>query len=136
MKSRKPKQYNFDGLGGCVVRRKARKTGTLVGVYHGVQSGMECDRETPWVTVCEEHGNLVGHRSLRDAMGWAADPEMFCEDCRPVAPLNSLDDQHWRVDDDEGAVRSAPSSGTTIVKVVKDDAGKVVEIRFDYWGKP
>lgn len=82
MKSRTPKQYNFNGLSGCVVQRVARKTGSIVGVYHGVQSGMENDPETPWVTVCEVHGNLVGHPSLRQAMGWAADPEMFCEDCR------------------------------------------------------
>jgi hypothetical protein len=79
---REVKQYGFNGITGCVVQRKSRKTGRLVGVYHGVQSGMESDPETPWVTVCEEHGMLVGHPSLRLAMGWAADPEVFCEDCR------------------------------------------------------
>jgi hypothetical protein len=82
MKARKPKQYGFNGIEGCVVQRKARETGTLVGVYHGFQSGMESDPETPWVTVCEVHGSIVGHSSLRLAMGWAADPEQWCEECR------------------------------------------------------
>ena len=45
------KEYHHNGLAGCVQQRKARATGTLVGVYHGEQSGMECDPDYPWITV-------------------------------------------------------------------------------------
>jgi hypothetical protein len=79
---RTAKGYGFNGLAGCVTQRKNRKTGNLIGVYHGEQSGIESDPESPWVTLCEEHGNLVCHRSLRLAMDHAAAPEMWCEDCQ------------------------------------------------------
>ena len=97
------REYSFHNLTGCVQRTKTRQTGTLVGVYHGVQSGG--DRESangarggesdppipslrgaqtrgPWVTVCEVHDNLVCHPTLALAKAHAADPAGWCEDCR------------------------------------------------------
>jgi hypothetical protein len=62
----------------------ARQTGTLVGVYHGVQAGMEDDPEIPWQTVCEVHHNLVGHPTLSLAMAHASDPRSWCEDCQAL----------------------------------------------------
>lgn len=76
------KTYAYNGLEGCVVQRVARKTGTLVGVYHGLQSGIERDPETPWVTVCEAHGSCVCHGTLALAMSWLPDPTGWCDDCR------------------------------------------------------
>ena len=76
------KEYSFNGLAGCVVQRRSRITGTLSGVYHGVQSGMENDPDIPWQTVCEDHSTLVGHSTLKLAMDHAADPSGWCEDCR------------------------------------------------------
>lgn len=87
------KEYSFNGLAGCVSQSRSRitgkpmasspkATGALVGVYHGEQSGMEGDPDSPWITVCEEHHNLVGHRSLRLAKSHAVDPTMWCEDCQ------------------------------------------------------
>lgn len=75
------KRYAHNGLAGCVQQRRARSTGTLVGVYHGVQSGMETDAVEPWLTVCEAHSSLVAHPTLALAKSWAADPTMWCEDC-------------------------------------------------------
>lgn len=82
---RSAREYSHNGLAGCVTQRKARQTGTLVGVYQANQAGMESDPETPWATVCEEHGNLVCHPTLAFAMGHAADPQGWCEDCRVPA---------------------------------------------------
>ena len=78
------KQYGAHGLAGCVQITKSRATGLRLGIYHGEQSGLECgDRENPWVTVCEEHGTLVGHPTLRLALRTRSGEE-FCDDCRAL----------------------------------------------------
>lgn len=75
------KTYGCKGLAGCVQQRRAQATGTLVGVYHGAQSGLESDPADPWVTVCEVHNNLVCHPTLALAKAHAVDPRNWCEDC-------------------------------------------------------
>ena len=80
--SRRIRDYSYNGLAGCVMQQRNRSTGFLVGIYVGDQAGMESDPATPWVTVCEEHHTLVCHRTLDDARGFAADPKIWCEDCR------------------------------------------------------
>lgn len=74
--------YDFAGMAGCVVQRRAQQTGTLVGVYNSEQAGLEDDMSCAWMTVCEVHGVLVGHTSMRNAISWAADPASWCEWCR------------------------------------------------------
>lgn len=74
--------YNAHGLAGCVEQRRSRATGHLVTLYHSVQSGIEMDPETPWTLVCEEHSSCVCHSSLREARGWMAEPDQWCEPCR------------------------------------------------------
>jgi hypothetical protein len=85
--------YAFAGLAGCVSQTVARETGTLVSVCHGEQSGIESDPETlaelPWYTVCEAHGYLVGHRSLKLAREWAVEPTAWCEMCREAVKNRS-----------------------------------------------
>lgn len=76
------KEYGFNGLVGCVSQAKSRVTGTLVGVYHAGQAGMEDDPETPWATVCEEHNTLVCHPTLALAKVHAPDPTVWCDGCR------------------------------------------------------
>jgi hypothetical protein len=76
------KKYEFNGLAGCVVQSRARTTRTIVGVYNSVQSGMENDPSIPWLTVCEEHGEVVGHCTLAIAREWASAPDTWCEDCQ------------------------------------------------------
>lgn len=74
-------EYGFNGLEGCVVQRKSQVTKTLVGVYHAEQAGLDNDPDCVWYSVCEDHGTLVGHRSLRLAKDHAVDPTMWCEEC-------------------------------------------------------
>ncbi len=77
------KEYETNGLIGCVEQRKCRKTGLLVGLYQSAQAGMEDDPEQPWSTVCEEHGNLVCHATLTLARQALSHPE-WCEDCQAI----------------------------------------------------
>lgn len=81
---RKPKEYSFNDLDGCVSQTRSRITETMVGIYHGEQSGMQDEPEYPWITFCEEHGNLVGHQTLSLAKSWAPDPSGWCDDCREL----------------------------------------------------
>lgn len=76
------KHYSHNDLAGCVQQRRAQQTGTLVGVYHAAQAGLEDDPSLPWATVCEVHGNLVCHSTLALARWHAVDPQGWCEDCR------------------------------------------------------
>jgi hypothetical protein len=78
---RRPKQYGVNGLAGCVTQRKTRK-GIFVGLYHAEQAELDIDPESRWVTVCEEHGSILAHPSLRLAHEWLPRPEEWCEDCR------------------------------------------------------
>ncbi len=81
--------YSHNGLAGCVRQTRNRITGSLVGVYHGAQSGMEIDPNDPWCTVCEKHHELVCHPSLRLAISHSADPTMWCEACRKEKEVKS-----------------------------------------------
>lgn len=76
------KKYSHAGLAGCVQLRRARATKTLVGVYHGVQSGIDAEPSTPWVAVCEEHGSILSCESLKLAKSQAVEPEGWCSECR------------------------------------------------------
>lgn len=75
-------QYEFNGLAGCVIQRKSRATGRLVGLYQSHQAGMESDPALPWATVCETHGVLVCHSTLILAGSHLSDPQGWCEQCR------------------------------------------------------
>lgn len=76
------KQYDFNGLAGCVTQRKSRESKVLVGLYQAAQAGMEIDPETPWATVCEDHGNIVCHPTLTAAHHFLGFPAHWCDDCR------------------------------------------------------
>ena len=82
---RRVQEYGVKGLAGCVQQRVARSTGTLVGVYHSAQSGIEDDPALPWVTVCEVHSSCVCHTTLTLARSHAVEPEGWCESCLEVA---------------------------------------------------
>jgi hypothetical protein len=72
----------LNGVPGLVQSRKARTTGTVVGVYDSLAQGIESDPDLPWSTVCEDHGSVVSHHALRDALSWAAHSDGWCDDCR------------------------------------------------------
>jgi hypothetical protein len=75
------KFYNHNGLSGCVNQWTARDTKTLIGLYHGVQAGMEVVQDALWCVVCEVHHTLVGHASLVEARRTRS-PRDFCDECR------------------------------------------------------
>lgn len=76
------KQYSFNDLAGCVEQRRSRETGTMVGLYHGDQAGMENDPEFPWLTVCEDHSTISVHASLSLAKRTLGFPTNWCDECR------------------------------------------------------
>lgn len=73
--------HAFDGLLGCVVRRRSRRTGHLVGLYHAEQAGMD-PASGAWATVCEDHGSICNHTTLALARSHLGDPTGWCEACR------------------------------------------------------
>lgn len=88
------KQYSLNQVAGLVAQHKNRLTGVLIGLYHGVQSGIDSDEETPWVTVCEKHSNLVSHSSLKSAKMAMSCPD-WCGNCQNL--MNGepeYDDEH------------------------------------------
>ena len=79
---RAAKEYNHKGYAGLVQQTRAQTTGTLVGLYHSEQAGLDHDPEYPWTTVCEDHGLMVTHASLRAARAHAVVPHEWCELCQ------------------------------------------------------
>lgn len=75
------REYSCSGRAGCVELRRSRQSGTVIGIYVAEQAGMDPDGG-PWVTICEEHGSLVNHRTLQLARDHRADPQGWCEECR------------------------------------------------------
>lgn len=82
------KVYGFKGLAGCVKQSRSRKTGTLVGLYHAEQAGLDVGPDAPWATVCEAHGGIVGHSSAARAENSLPDPSGWCDACRAVEDVS------------------------------------------------
>jgi hypothetical protein len=76
---RQVKVYDFEGYGGCVTRRRSQQSKTIVAVYRNDQAGLDTDE--PWSTVCETHGTVIAHDTLKLALYHLADPEGWCEEC-------------------------------------------------------
>lgn len=67
---------------GCVTLRRARSTGTLVGLYRSLEAGLESDPDYPWSTVCEDHGGIVCHATRALATQGLSHPEEWCHVCQ------------------------------------------------------
>jgi hypothetical protein len=72
--------YSTEGRKGCVQLRKAKSTGTMVGVYNCEQADLDTD-DGSWATVCEDHGSIVNHDTLATARSHASAPEGWCDEC-------------------------------------------------------
>jgi hypothetical protein len=70
-------------LAGLVESRLNRITKTRIALYDVLKAGIDSDPELPWVTICEDHGDLVGHPSLTLARSHMAVPE-WCSKCSAV----------------------------------------------------
>ena len=66
---------------GCRVLRRARSTGTLVGLYDAEPAGFDSDGGR-WATVCETHGYLVYHETRTVAESHLSHPEEWCAVCQ------------------------------------------------------
>lgn len=64
----------------------ARTTGRPVSVYDGVTAGMDLTGGR-WQTVCEDHGWVISHETLKLARYHAAAPDEWCEICMGNEPL-------------------------------------------------
>lgn len=80
-----PRQYDFNSLAGCVIQRRSRISGTLVGLYQAEQAGLDPEAGR-WVTVCEDHATCVNHATLAAARAHLPDPTMWCDPCREANP--------------------------------------------------
>lgn len=72
---------------GRVEIRRARSTGTLVGLYRSLEGGMENDPELPWTVVCEPHACLVSMGTREEARSAMACPNDWCPVCRGEEPV-------------------------------------------------
>jgi hypothetical protein len=67
---------------GCRSAHIARETGTLVWVCNAEEQGLDpADGECKWYSICDDHSQLVGHRTLAQALGHASNPLGWCEVC-------------------------------------------------------
>lgn len=73
-------EWAFNDLAGCVVQRRSRVTGHLVGLYHADQADLDSDGGR-WATICEEHGHIVNHDTQALARAHLGDPTGWCEAC-------------------------------------------------------
>ena len=64
---------------------RARSTGTHVGVYDGTEAGMDAAGGR-WKTVCEEHGWIISHPYLYQALSVAPRPQEWCDVCSGRLP--------------------------------------------------
>lgn len=70
--------------GGCRKLAIAQSSGALVGLYRAEEADMD-PAGGPWVVLCETHGYLDNHATLRGAKSWLMDTEEWCNDCRQLA---------------------------------------------------
>lgn len=82
--SRVELDHLVDTRAGCRQLRYTNKLGALVGLYQAAESGIEMDPETPWATVCEDHGNLLCHKTRLLAERHLGYPQEWCEDCQAI----------------------------------------------------
>ena len=69
-----------------MLRRKNRKTGTIIVMSRAEEHGMLPD-DGPWVTVCEDHNGIVHHPTRRLATDWMTDPVGWCPGCQEIEEL-------------------------------------------------
>jgi hypothetical protein len=62
-----------------VSERRARTTGTTVVVYR--DDAEECGTGLRWVTLCDDHGHLVGHETRELAVAHGPHPDQWCVRC-------------------------------------------------------
>lgn len=84
MSPRQREQVRLAALGylGLLQMRRARSTGVMVGVCNRDETGTDGSDE--YMTVCEDHGQIVGHATVTLAKFHAPCPEGWCDECREI----------------------------------------------------
>jgi hypothetical protein len=73
-----------------VFEKKARSTGATIRVLDNrQQQWFEWDDAggyaEKWWTECTTHGFTCSHERRSNAVSWASQPEMWCDECREIA---------------------------------------------------
>jgi hypothetical protein len=77
--------------------RTSRQTKLPVTVARFDEVGLDDDGgRTRWYTICELHGQCVGHSSKAAATGFAAEPMTWCEVCNGNDELSEEDAAMYR----------------------------------------
>jgi hypothetical protein len=63
---------------------RSRATGTMVGVYHAEEAGLD-PYDGPWAVICEDHGAIINVATLAAAKHHAPAPHGWCDECREAA---------------------------------------------------
>ena len=61
------------------LERKCRATGTLVAL---AAPGVEAEVDEGWMTLCVDHGGVVGHSTRKLAEQWLSHPDEWCPTCQ------------------------------------------------------
>lgn len=78
-------------IAGLREQRRNRETGTTVSLYNAREAGLDPDGGD-WVTVCEDHGNLVNHQTRKMGSYQMADPAGWCYACQVDQGLQPIHD--------------------------------------------
>ena len=78
---------NWENAVGLVESKVRRATGSRVSVYETEAAGLDPDAG-PYVTVCEDHGTILGHRNLTVARHHAVRPDGWCDQCGGIREEN------------------------------------------------
>jgi len=70
---------------GLLAMHRSRTTGTVIGLYRARDARLDDDEgRAPYSTVCQDHGTICCHRTLRAARGHMAYVG-WCEACHAGA---------------------------------------------------
>lgn len=69
-----------------VQERKNRQTGAIIQVLDNRRQHHFTWDDYPekWWTVCVDHGFTCSHETRAHAVGWASEPQMWCDECRRI----------------------------------------------------
>jgi hypothetical protein len=107
----------FPDNAGLILTRKNRITGYYVSLYRSEDAGIESDPETPYTTVCEQHGTCVCHSTRKLAEGHMAGSFDWCGYCQSIyydgVDLYAMERTEEIADHDQNRVQTAQESRET-----------------------
>lgn len=77
--ARKGRRMAMPNYAGLRLWRKARRTGTYVGLYNSEEAGIDGEK---WACVCEEHHTMLTVPTFDVARSHLSYPTEWCDACR------------------------------------------------------